>query len=251
MKTKFKLAFDELENVMEMMTISEILSAKGGEGPQNGDVWTVNGYTFVYDASLGQWVGSLPEITITSSSSDPYSWNWSNYLNGYTGSFSYSSSGYSGTISPGGGGGSGSGTAPTLSVVDIAAMAIQNGLAFNSFYNTLDAARLGQLPLEAKDIVHNLLQSNPGSALIDDIKAAGSLNGVAVLSAAGKVLGFTQAGVSLYNLYQDIADDDGTVSMVNVADAVISVGSLFIKSNILGATVSMGWLIIKGAIDEN
>ena len=37
---------------------------------------------------------------------------------------------------------------------------------------------------------------------------------------------------------------------VNIADAAINIGSLFIKSNVVGFAVSAGWLIIKGDFGE-
>ena len=94
-----------------------------------------------------------------------------------------------------------------------------------------------------------MLDSNIGETLRNEISAIGRLEGVAILSAAGRVLGVTQAGGSLMTLGQDILDGDG-VSMVNVVDAGINCGSLFIKSNMVGAAVSLGWLLIKGEFEE-
>lgn len=259
MKNKAKLAFEMLEREMAILSISEVLAIKGGTDPQNGDTYTIDGYTFTYNSSSGQWYFNESVVITPTTSSNSYypSWTWMDNNTGSNGSFYMnSSSGYSSfpTESPAGGG-SGSGTSqpPELSAYEIAAMSIQNGLAFNSFYNTLDAARLGQLPLKAEKIVQNLFESNPVSSLVDDLKALspGSFKGIVIMSAVGKVLGFTQVYDSLNTLGKDLTDGDGSVSTLNVVDAMVSVGSLFIKSNILGATVSMGWLLIKGEIGDD
>ncbi len=129
----------------------------------------------------------------------------------------------------------------------VATAAINSGLAFNEFYATLDAARLGQI-FDSTSVLKNIFEKNPLNSLVNDW--AGDFKGVVVLDKLGKVLGITQAITSTGALWTDLTDGDGQVSWVNVADVAISVGSLFVKSNLVGAALSMGWLLIKGEFEE-
>jgi len=194
------------------------------------------------------WGGWLDEVVITPDGyggTDPYTYDdWQNDYGGYNGDYGMGGGYYDGGGAGGGGASGGSGV-DVSNGLEVASLAIANGLAFDEFYTTLDAARTGDVAVDANSLIKNVIDNNPYGSFVDDIRAATKFNGVAILSTAGKVLGVTQAIGSVGTLADDILDGNG-VSMVNVADAAINVGSLFIKSNIVGATVSFGWLLIKG-----
>ena len=128
-------------------------------------------------------------------------------------------------------------------------LAINHDLAWNNFYGVLDAARLGNLNYSAAAVVKEIFESNLAQSMINDLQGSFQFKGIALLSTAGRILGITQAGVNLNTLITDLTDGDGQVSMVNVLDAGISVGSLFIKSNAVGFAVSAGWLLVKGEFE--
>lgn len=115
MNNKTKLAFDLLEQEMEVLSNSENNRTKGGIDPVNGDVFvSANGQTLVWDPFLGDWYGGeLNEVIVTkksppANSSSGYSdyWVWENHFTGSYGSFWLSSGGY---VDGGGGGGGSTG----------------------------------------------------------------------------------------------------------------------------------------------
>lgn len=90
------LAFEQLEIEMEIISNLETSSVVGGA--QDGDTWVINGDTFIWDSSIGAWVGSLNNVTINGGGSSGYPGGGGGYQ---------SSSGYSGGGGLGGGGGGG------------------------------------------------------------------------------------------------------------------------------------------------
>lgn len=65
--------------------------------------------------------------------------------------------------------------------LQVASLAIANGLAFNTAYTTLDAWRLGDVPTNTNDFLKNALETNPVRGLIDDLQNASKFNGIAIL----------------------------------------------------------------------
>lgn len=76
-----------------------------------------------------------------------------------------------------------------------------------------------------------------------------NMRGVGIVNAAGKLLGISSAYFAADALLTDLNDGDGQASALHWADAGISIGSLFIKSNLVGFAVSGGWLLIKGEFE--
>ncbi|MFB5945716.1 hypothetical protein [Albibacterium profundi] len=249
---RLKLNLDELSSELEILKIDYLKGIKGGYGTPDGG-----------DGDYGNYGGyggpdnpiELDPVEIYGGYDDygsgggnvfppgyvpPYDPGDDNYLPGMGGDDG-GSGGYGGYGEPLFGPGLSNG-------IEVASLAIANGLAFSTAYTTLEAWRLGGVPTNTNDFLKNALESNPVRGLIDDLQSASKFNGIAILSTAGRVLGATQAVESLTNLGVDILDGGG-VSMMNVADAAISVGSLFIKSNLIGVTVSFGWLLIKGEFE--
>ena len=132
MTNKAKLAFDMLEQGMEVLSISENNRIMGGTDPSDGDIWVVGGETFVWSSASNSWVGNelnTVVITTTSTSSSGGNWSWSGYSYG-TGSYwtnMLSSGGYFG----GGGGSTGSGSSSS-STIDFYAVDSQIRTAVNS-----------------------------------------------------------------------------------------------------------------------
>ena len=131
---------------------------------------------------------------------------------------------------------------------EIAQAAISSGLAWNNFYNFLDAARLGRLEYSAAAVIREVVDTNVVQTLMTDLKAASEFKGVGILSSAGKLLGITSAANSLITLGIDIFDGGG-IDTMNIVDAGISMGSLVIKSNAVGFAVSAGWLLVRGEFE--
>lgn len=258
MTNKVKLAFEMLEQEMEALGREQQRGVMGGTGdPTDGDIWVVGGETFVWSSASNSWVAnelSTVVITRTSSSSSGGSWSWSAYSYG-TGSY-WTNMLSSGGYVQGGGGSSGGGSTgdggynPTNYELarDIAAGAISTGLTFGEYYTTMRDAIFSGTPINTNDLIKNIFDTNPIDSVVADLKGAWGFKGMAILSLTGKVLGYTQAYDSLDTLVTDM--QDGDVSMVNIADAAISVGSLCIKSNAVGLAVSAGWLLIKCNVDE-
>lgn len=134
MKNKAKLAFDLLEQGMEVLSLSENSSIMGGTDPNDGDTWVVDGQTFVWSSVANAWVGNELNnvvITTTSTSSSGGYWSWS-YSSG-TGSYwtnMLSSGGYVGGYVGGGStsGGDGSSSYPVSNLYSASAFAGYTGL---------------------------------------------------------------------------------------------------------------------------
>jgi len=245
-----KLSFPELETSVKQST-------KGGWGGYS-DGW----------GNYGGWGTpnnpfNLPEIRITpgggSYDQGTPNGNTTPHGNPYWGG-GWSDSGNPGYGDQGGGGGTSGGAGSTprpnssdpnqLNWRDTLGTAITAGLASNEAYTTLDMARLGNLPLDARSIAKNIFETTPVETfknLYDDIK---QIKGIAILDAAGKALGIWAAAESVGKVIDDIADG-GDFNYMNLADATVNVGSLFIKSNVVGISVSLGWMVIKTAIESS
>ena len=122
-------------------------------------------------------------------------------------------------------------------------------MAWKEAYGTFNLAFSGDIKMDTASILKSIFDSNPYKSFLEDLSPM-ALKGIGIVNATGRVLGVTSTATRLYNLGADIMDGDGRVEMKNVADAGISVGSLFIKSNAIGFTVSAGWLLIKGEFYE-
>lgn len=262
MTNKAKLAFDLLEQEMEVICKEEQVRFTGGSGGytwqevvdaiNNGNYGQIPAGMYSQETLFGE---NLREVMIGARTKMP-SEVWGSVVLGGTGSFWLNMTGGYGGVEgggvEGGGGstGSGEGSPSNYEIAsNIASNAIATGLAFNEFYTNMSSAIFSNTPVTANDFVKSIFDNNPSGSFIDDIKAAGEFKGIAILSSTGKFLGVTQAVGSLYTLAVDIGDGGG-VSAVNVTDAAISVGSFYIKSNVVGLAVSMGWLLIKGQLDE-
>ena len=225
-----------------------------------------DGFTTIYG-------GMLNEVVISNHSSGGYGYSSSGgfsnngYLNDpyFMNSQFWAGSGYGSSGYGGGGGGGGYYVSPTYVAgsgsstpsnfeiaTNIASNALATGLTFNQVYTTMGDAIFSNTPttVNTNTLIKSVFDSSAlSSSFQQELALARKLDGIAILSATGKVLGITGAGLSLVNLYNDY-QDDGSVSMTNVADAAINVGSLFIKSNVVGLSVLMGWLLIKGDFGE-
>ena len=257
MTNKAKLAFDLLEQEMEVICKEEQVRFTGGSGGytwqevvdaiNNGNYGQIPAGMYSQETLFGE---NLREVTIGASTRMP-SEVWGSVVVGGTGSYWLNMTGGCGGVEDGGGDSSSGSSSPSNYEIasNIASNAIATGLAFNEFYTNMSSAIFSNTPVTANDFVKSIFDNNPSGSFIDDIKAAGEFKGIAILSSTGKFLGVTQAVGSLYTLAVDIGDGGG-VSAVNVTDAAISVGSFYIKSNVVGLAVSMGWLLIKGQLDE-
>ena len=257
MTNKAKLAFDLLEQEMEVICKEEQVRFTGGSGGytwqevvgaiNNGNYGQIPAGMYSQETLFGE---NLREVMIGARTRMP-SEVWGSVVVGGTGSYWLNMTGGCGGVEDGGGDSSSGSSSPSNYEIasNIASNAIATGLAFNEFYTNMSSAIFSNTPVTANDFVKSIFDNNPSGSFIDDIKAAGEFKGIAILSSTGKFLGVTQAVGSLYTLAVDIGDGGG-VSAVNVTDAAISVGSFYIKSNVVGLAVSMGWLLIKGQLDE-
>jgi len=156
---------------------------------------------------------------------------------------------------PGGNAGPGNSSTPPTPfqmAVSIASNALGTGLAFNEYYTKIGDAIFSDIPVvvNSNTLIKSVFDASAlTSTLKNELELASKLDGLAIISITGKVLGITGAAMSIKNLYDDY-QDDGNVSMENVVDVGISVGSLFIKSNVVGIAVSGGWMLIKGDFGE-
>ena len=264
MKNKAKLAFDLLEQEMEVICKEEQVRFTGGSGgwtwQEVVDAINTGHYTQIPAGMYSQetlFGENLREVMIGARTKMP-SEVWGSVVMGGTGSFWLNMIGSGGYVGGGGGGGggggdgssSGSSTPSNYEIAsNIASNAISTGLAFNEFYANMSTAIFSSTPVTANDLLKNIFDNNPAGSFMDDLRAVQQFKGIAILSLTGKLLGYSQAYDSLGTLKDDILDGGG-VSAVNVADAAISVGSLFIKSNVVGLAVSGGWLLIKGQLDD-
>jgi hypothetical protein len=272
MSNKAKLTFDLLEQEMEVIRKEDLIRFIGGIGqftwqqivdavnsgnfsqiPQGSYLMGDNGEVIMYGGNLNEVIVAkkTPGFPIGGSVASGYtSWDWTNTMTGESGS-SWLDSNYFGGYG-GGSAGGGSSSPSNLEIANtIVSNALATGLAFNEVYTTMSNAIFSDILVNTNTLIKDIFDTNPIGTLLDDLKAPGAFKGIALLSNAGKVLGVTGAFSSIYNLGVDMTDGDGQVSMVNVADAAISVGSLFVKSNVVGLGVSMGWLLIKGDFETD
>ena len=91
--------------------------------------------------------------------------------------------GYNYSAYSGGGSGTAGYSQNAVNYLEVANLAISNGLAWNNFYGVLDAARLGNLNYSVAAVVKEIFETNPGQALLNDLNAVGQFKGIAVLSA--------------------------------------------------------------------
>ena len=257
MTNKAKLAFDLLEQEMEVICKEEQVRFTGGSGGytwqevvdaiNNGNYGQIPAGMYSQETLFGE---NLREVMIGARTRMP-SEVWGSVVVGGTGSYWLNMTGGCGGVEDGGGdSSSGSSTPSNYEIAsNIASNAISTGLAFNEFYANMSTAIFSSTPVTANDLLKNIFDNNPAGSFMDDLRAVQQFKGIAILSLTGKLLGYSQAYDSLGTLKDDILDGGG-VSAVNVADAAISVGSLFIKSNVVGLAVSGGWLLIKGQLDD-
>lgn len=264
MTNKAKLTFELLEQEMEIFSKEEQRRFTGGtdtftwqqfvDAYNSGDLSQIQAGSYIMGSS-GNIVyggdiygGQLNNVTIyTDRSSNSF------YYNGQTYSFldpqsPFGNSGNSGGGTDGGtvtGGGTGSSSNFNIAL-NIVSNALSTGLAFNQVYTTLGDAIFSNTPVSTNMLIKDILDRTPVNTFIEEFQLAKKLDGIAIIGVTGKLLGVTGAALSLNTLYNDIFDGNGRVEIENVADAAISVGSLFIKSNVVGLAVSAGWLIIQG-----
>jgi hypothetical protein len=136
MANKTKLAFDLLEQEMEVICKEEQVRFTGGSGSytyeqlvaafNSGDLSSIPAGSYIMNSenSFSYWEGSLNEVVVfsrthvVSSGGGGSSWDWSNTTTGGSGSFWFSSNGY---VDGGGstGGGSSTQTDPGLDMTNV------------------------------------------------------------------------------------------------------------------------------------
>ena len=261
MRIKAEMAFDLLEAELEVLDRNAQSEILGGEY----EWWIVNDQVYYREGGADVWTcwQSLNDAIIYASG------NGSGYGSG-NGSGGYGSSGdgfnsqFSSCGYPDAPGASGSfytwydthyrgggvdyQANHLTEAQDAASLAVSHGLAWKEFYSTL-ANLSTDTRVDAKTILNAVFDSNPFKTIVNDLSLQ-NLRGVGIINAAGKVLGVTSAFSSGLALIADLTDGDDHVSPVVVADAVISIGALAIKSNIVGFAISGGWLLIKGEFEE-
>lgn len=147
----------------------------------------------------------------------------------------------------GGGGGSSPLTWDYSNSKDAASLAISNVHAQNDFAIVGQKAFDGIIKTDMHSVIQEVFEKKPVQSLFSSLQGEGVFKGLAVVDKVGKVLGIASAAESLIKVGVDLYDDGD----VNVADAAVSVGSLFLKSNIVGFAVSGGWMLIKGEFEDN
>ncbi len=128
--------------------------------------------------------------------------------------------------------------------LEISAMALASGLMYPELIDIADAARQGTLNTTWNGVVNATVDRNLIGSVAEDLQNIGNLKGVGILNLAGKVIGIAgaiQSVSSAYTQYQTI----DTICLRSWIDMSISIGSVFIKSNVVGFGVSAGWLILK------
>ncbi|GLU55564.1 hypothetical protein [Dyadobacter frigoris] len=255
MRTKAILALDLLEQELELLTDNQQWCILGGDR----EYWNAsNGVSYYRDSSNDPWTAcdNLNEVTIRSGNS----YNAGNTSNGYynpqngstagggysegSSSASLSSNGYLNN-SPNGynsSNGNVNGLTPFLDLQDQVSFAISHGLAWKETYSVANLAFAGRL--NTATVLNNIVTLD----VLGDLNLE-NLKGVGIVNAAGKVLGISSAAFAVGTLVADLNDGDRSASALHWADAGISVGSLFLKSNLVGFAVSGSWLLIKGEFE--
>ena len=249
MGAKAQMALDLLELELEIINKEQQRSFLGGELEWGKDS---NGNYYYREQGSQDWTayGYLNEVTITPTSNytNPYTIGSSNGYN------PYSSGNSNGSASGGGSGNDPSGTpnggglgSHLANAQDAMSLAIGHALAWKEGYAFANSAFQGEVT--ANTLLASILDKTPLQSLVDDVSLQ-NFKGIAIVNAAGRVLGVTSAATSMYNLYWELTDNKPGVSNLVIADAVISVGSLVVKSNVVGFAISAGWLLIKGNFEE-
>lgn len=247
MHTKATLALDLLEQELEVLDNDQKSGICGGREYWNAS----NGVTYWRDSQDDPWTAcdSLNEVTITGSSNGSY-YGITGYPGGWNGGVGGSSNG-GGSLSNDGSSASGgnyssngntNGNTPMLDLQEQVSFAIAHGLAWKEAYSGANLAFTGRL--DTATVLNNIVTRD----VFGDLNLE-NLKGVGIVNAAGKLLGISSAYFAMETLVTDLNDGDGSASTLHWADAGISVGSLFIKSNVVGFAVSGGWMLIKGEFE--
>ena len=252
MRIKAEMAFDLLEAELEVMDRNARSEILGGEY----EWWIVNDQVYYREGGADTWNywQNLHDAVIYGSgynsgygsSGDGFNDNYSSC--GYPDAPGASGSFYTWYDTHYRGGGVDYQANHLTEAQDAASLAVSHGLAWKEFYSTLGGLSTNTR-VDAKTILNAVFDSNPFKTIVNDLSPQ-NLRGVGIINAAGKVLGITSAFNSGLALIADLTDGDDHVSPVVVADAVISIGALAIKSNIVGFAISGGWLLIKGEFEE-
>jgi hypothetical protein len=129
-----------------------------------------------------------------------------------------------------------------LDLQDQVSFAISHGLAWKETYSAANLAFAGRL--DTATVLSNIVTNDA----LGDLSLS-NMKGVGIVNAAGKLLGISSAYFAADALITDLRDGDGQASALHWADAGISIGSLFLKSNLVGFAVSGSWLLIKGEFE--
>ena len=255
MRIKAEMAFDLLEAELEVMDRNARSEILGGEY----EWWIVNDQVYYREGGQDTWNywQNLHDAVI----------HGSGYNSGYGSSGDGFNNNYSSCGYPDAPGASGSfytwydehyrgngndGISHQVEkfkdVQDAASLAVSNGTAWKEFYGVLGTINTNTV-VNMKTVLEAVFDANPLGSVIDELRPE-NLKGIGILSAAGKVLGVTGAVTSVATLYYDY-QDDGHIETINLVDAGMSCGALFIKSNIAGFVISGGWLLIKGEFFED
>jgi len=130
-------------------------------------------------------------------------------------------------------------------------LAISHVQSWNDFAIVGQRAFDGTIRTDLRSVVQEIFETKPVQSLFSSLQGEGVFKGLAVVDKVGKVLGIASAAESLYKVGKDLAADGDIDNWLDVTDATVSVGSLFLKSNIVGFAVSGGWMLIKGEIEDN
>ena len=277
-RKKLKLTFDQLQQEMELegniLSTPADLSAIAGGSSIEEIIAFYESQGFIFEQGddgnfYGAQVQTLDTATITGYSNKKSMWDYYRnpgnaleiflnqggilYSGGsgyYSGSAYMSSSSYSGG-SNNSYGTSGSGGNGNLSTsISVLGLSFQNGLAWQEFYVNANKLANGSLNTNISSIMQGVFQ-NATSLKSDVLSLLSSegYQGIKIIDSAGKILGVAGVVDSSVNLYRDIMDG-GNFSWMNLADFGVNVGSVAIKSNIVGFTISAGWLVIKSYYDS-
>lgn len=258
MKKKLKLTFDQLEKEMELegsilSTPMDLSAVMGGGSTIDEMLNYFQSLGFIFErGSDGNYYGNqnITLDTVTVSASYKYNGQIYSYTNPFNLYYDWTNLGGSGGYNNNSGGGGGEGNGNLSTTVSVLGLSTQNGLAWQEFYVNANKLANGNLNTNItsimKDVFHN--STSLKSDVLSLISTEG-YQGIKIVDSAGKILGIAGVVDSSVNLYNDIMNG-GDFSWMNLADFGVNIGSLAIKSNIVGFSISAGWLVVKSYFDS-
>lgn len=141
------------------------------------------------------------------------------------------------------------GTVTETNYAEITQELLEKPLAYREMAIKTDLGLQGKLKFDIKSMLKETFSKNPVADFAEDLKGMKNLKGFAFVSTASRLVGIAQALDSVDTLIKDF-NDDGKVSMVNVVDATVSTGVLFVKSYVVGLVICSGWVFIQAEFIE-